>query len=149
LKELDLSENTELTGLPEGLLSLPSTCTIDLTGTGISDEVLERLRARCAEDGYEGPRISHSVREERRTGELSIEESLGRLCKLAEVGPLTLENIPNRVVKEDNLKAWLNRLSYMADYNTGGERQAQLAKNVLSYLQLADGSEEILSNVVD
>lgn len=142
LKILDLSGDTELTGLPEELLNLPRTCTIDLTGTGISDEVLERLQERCTADDYNGPRISHSVREERRTGELSIEESLDKLCKLAKIHPLTLQNIPNEVVKEGNLKAWLNRLSYMADYKTGGERQKQLAKNILSYLQLAEESEE-------
>ena len=138
LRALELGDNESLTGIPMQILDLPSSCWIDLEGTGLSHEVLERLREIVTAEGYHGPRISYSMGNSR-TEERPMGELLKELFALSEE---TEREFPNLLSSEQkklqSLQSWLSRLSDTADYQKEGERQAALAKKVLGYMQLAE-----------
>ena len=137
LKSLNLSD-ANISGLPIELFQLPPTCTIDITGCPISTDVIQRLQGLVQSQGYQGPRISYSMPEAPRTEGLTIEQALHQLHQLAGSAYTPLKNIPGNGVNKATFKAWLNKLSYMADYKAKGDVQKGLACMLLKYIQLAD-----------
>ena len=133
-----MAYNYSLSGLPTEILNLPSTCYIELTGCGLSPTVIERLRAAADAPGYQGPRISYSIREASRdNSNQSVEELLKGLYGDAGQPYERLSNIPGEIVTDKTLQPWLSRLSYMKDYSNSPARKQWLVTNILKYLKLA------------
>ena len=132
LMRLDLGYNRALSGLPMSILQLSSSCTVDLTGCGLSQEVLRRIHEEVM---YTGPRINFSYNEliSDQIEEKPIEESLEDLYRKANQ-PLT--TFPS-AEESSKLRSWLNRLSSMIDYQREGGIQKMLANKVIEYLNLA------------
>jgi hypothetical protein len=137
LRFLSLSDNRDLTSLPTSITNLSSFCGVEIEGCGISETVRERLQETANAEGYQGPRFHFSMAHlnPQESDTRTIEELLTNLYTLAKQEQPSLENLPK---EEKNLKIWLSRLSYMADYNIGGERQESLAKSVVGYLEQAN-----------
>ena len=143
LKILILRNNISLTGVPNEMLSLPSTCSIELEQTGLSEAVRTRLRDICGSPNYQGPRISFSMvyAELPVSSERSAEELLSELCSLSGSAPKDFHNLFASDANKNNLRMWLARLSYAADYRKGGEFQKAFARKVLHYLHVAEENE--------
>jgi Leucine-rich repeat (LRR) protein len=58
LQYLYLNENSALQTIPNEVLTLPSSCTVDLTGIGMPQANLENLRTQSTEWNYRGPAIT-------------------------------------------------------------------------------------------
>ena len=144
LKILILRNNISLTGVPNEMLSLPSTCIIGLEQTGLSEAVRTRLRDICGSPNYQGPRISFSMvyAELPVSSERSAEELLSELCSLSGSAPKDFHNLFASDANKNNLRMWLARLSYAADYRKGGEFQKAFARKVLHYLHVAEENEQ-------
>ena len=144
LKILILRNNISLTGVPNEMLSLPSTCSIELEQTGLSEAVRTRLRDICGSPNYQGPRISFSMvyAELPVSSERSAEELLSELCSLSGSAPKDFHNLFASDANKNNLRMWLARLSYAADYRKGGEFQKAFARKVLHYLHVAEENEQ-------
>jgi E3 ubiquitin-protein ligase SspH2 len=153
LQYLDL-QNNSLSDVPNTIVHLPSECTVNLENAGLSMAVLERLRSACSAEGYSGPRIHFSIREDRsnlaRYG--SIQEAFSAICNKAGIADtLTFEERYSQLQKsmtaennkERSLFSWLSRLSYMKDTQREGE--TGLFKVILSHLDLAESNEEFRS----
>jgi hypothetical protein len=164
LEVLNLGPNPSLTGIPMELLGLSNKCRIDFTGCGLSQAVRNQIlqyieqmnpnpnhlyaneeegnlsfRARPV---YFGPRIAFSMDyADPNRQEKSIEESLTVLFGIVNKDYKTFPNI-SLIVNEGSLKSWLNRLSFMSDYNAGLDRQRWLANRVLEHLELANTNQE-------
>ncbi|HEV3270219.1 MAG TPA: NEL-type E3 ubiquitin ligase domain-containing protein [Candidatus Rhabdochlamydia sp.] len=135
LQELWLCHNQLLTGIPVQMLSLPHSCVIDITGCGFSSDVLERLRENVNRPDYEGPRISFGAWEDRsQREEKSIKESLEGLYRIIGASPTEFPNL----LPTSELRSWLDRLSYMADYKTGGATQKLFAEKIIAVLSQAN-----------
>ena len=144
LKILALRHNISLTGVPNEMLSLPSTCIIGLEQTGLSEAVRTRLRDICGSPNYHGPMISFSMvhAELPVSSERSAEELLSELCSLSGSAPKDFHNLFASDANKNNLRMWLARLSYAADYRKGGEFQKAFARKVLHYLHVAEENEQ-------
>jgi len=142
LTYLSLTDNPTLTGLPREILNLPEKCTIELTQSGLPETVLDHLREEVNRTGYSGPNFSfamvHANPQERGK---SIEDSLKSLFGIVKRDYHEFPNLKANV-DQTNLKAWLNRLSFMGDYNAKGERQQWLVNRVLDHLELAEKDVE-------
>ncbi len=73
--------------------------------------------------------------------EKPIEELITSLFSLAEQEEREFSSLNKGAINQATLKAWLNRLSWMADYQAGGDKRKWLASNVLKYLDLANGDK--------
>ena len=137
---LTLANNPSLTGIPMQILDLPSSITINLASTGLSQAVLTRLREATSSPDYHGPRISYSMElSEPRTEERPIESLMRELFRLAGQPIREFPNLFNAEQRQQvSLHSWLSRLSYTADYKKGGEKQKAFARKVLGYMQLAE-----------
>jgi hypothetical protein len=156
LENLNLTNNRNLTSLPNSILDLPQSCTVDVTGCGLSRAIMERLRETASAEDYQGPRFSYSMEalNPQIENTESVEEILTGLSQLAQKEPPSIAEILRKVGVEEgvayeedtdvkgSLRVWLSRLSYMADYKTGGETQKMLAKNIIDYLELANEDPE-------
>ena len=151
LKILILRNNISLTGVPNEMLSLPSTCIIGLEQTGLSEAVRTRLRDICGSPNYHGPMISFSMvhAELPVSSERSAEELLSELCSLSGSAPKDFHNLFASDANKNNLRMWLARLSYAADYRKGGEFQKAFARKVLHYLHVAEENEQFRETFFD
>ena len=140
LEELHLRDNQSLQGIPMQVLELPSNCTVDLTGCSLSTNTLERLREIVNSPNYVGPRISYSINDRiNRREEKSIQESLKELYQIIGKKPKEFANL----IKTEELRSWLNRLSDTADYKTGnGDLQKAFAEKIIAYLSQANENTE-------
>jgi Leucine-rich repeat (LRR) protein len=131
-------QTTRLTGIPSEILHLSKECMICLDGTPLSQAILENFRTIMAAPGYAGPRISYSMVNANPRGiePKSIEDSLKGLYEIAQ--RFYVPFLPGNGIDENELKSWLSRLSYMADYKASPERRQWLVAKVLDYLALAD-----------
>jgi C-terminal novel E3 ligase, LRR-interacting len=138
LRNLNLSHNSALTGIPMEILNLNPRCIVDLSGTSLSQGVLNNLRTATEVPGYQGPRISYSMFDVNPRGieTKSIEDSLKGLYEIAKKPYVPF--LPGNGIDENELKSWLSRLSYMADYKASPKRREWLVSKVLDYLTLAD-----------
>lgn len=137
-RTLDVSRNLTLTSIPNEILNLPSTCSVDLSGCGLSQTVLDNIRAVVDAPDYQGPTISYSRLEPRYLGPLrSIEGLLQDLSNITG-RTLTLPNVASSPKQENKLQMWLSRLCDIADYKSGGDKKTGLANNVQDYLQKAN-----------
>ncbi len=142
LESLDLSYNEELVGLPGEICELPSSCEVDLEGSGLSETVLDRLRTAVEAEGYAGPTISFSMPDRGSFEEgRSTEESLQDLFDKAERTPREFAILKQGSAKtKETMRSWLARIAWMKDYKSGGELQKVLASKVIDYLELAEKS---------
>ena len=138
LKELDLRGN-RLTALPNTLLELPSTCRVYLANNPLSQRILDNLRAATQASDYRGPFIHFSVHEERAEDSRTATEIYGDICKLAEKIPVTLKAL---LEKEDTLRSWLSRLSYIGDFKHSSPKQKALAEAIADYIEKAENEPE-------
>lgn len=131
---LDLSNNRTLSGLPQEILNLPPTCTIDLSGCNLSQSVLTRLREATTAPEYAGPRISYSMstRRNRATFTTSLEQSLSHFYALSGIAPKDLSGLS----RTDTLHRWLCKLSETADYK--GNSQKAFAVKIIHFLEKAN-----------
>jgi hypothetical protein len=143
LTNLNLYCNSRLTSLPTSILNLSKECCIKIESCGLSETVLGNLGRATAAIGYRGPQFSYSmsnfnpeVDDTRTTEKLLID-----LYASAKKTLPLLENIP---ADNKELKMWLARLSWMADYKAGGERQEVLAKSIIGYIEKANSDPEFL-----
>lgn len=141
LGRFDLRDTSALRGLPLAIMDLPITCTIELTGSGLSEAVLMRLREQAQMVDYNGPQISHSMQPQY-IDERAIEAVLAELFKLADtIAPRDFSGLLQDVTQAMSLKSWLNRLSLVAECTKGGEIRKAFATRVLKYLTLAQENE--------
>ncbi|MGL5264348.1 MAG: NEL-type E3 ubiquitin ligase domain-containing protein, partial [Candidatus Rhabdochlamydia sp.] len=131
LSSLSLSNNPTLLGLPIQILDLSRTCTIDLTGCNLSQRVLETMQGITDDPTYTGPHISFSISDRTHREEKSIEESLKDLYRLVNKPPMEFSNLE----KTSTLCSWLNRLSYIADYQKQG---SSFINKIIGYLNQAN-----------
>ncbi len=145
LRTLNLADNQTLQGLPNELLSL-SRCIIDLGRTGLSEHVRNNLREAASTPDYEGPRILFSTEHVEGTlsNELrSISELINELFSISEEESRRFVELENLAYEEkSSLQSWLSRLSAIADYDRGGDRQKALVKQIVAYLQQANDDPE-------
>jgi hypothetical protein len=141
LRSLSLNRCRELTSLPTSITNLSNDCTIDISGSGLSETVRERLQETANTEGYQGPRFIFSMEHlnPQNNDIRTVKDLLTNVYSLASMEQPSLENLPK---DEESLKNWLSRLSYMADYNVGGERQEKLAKSVVNYLEKANDDSD-------
>ena len=139
LRVLNVSNNP-LTTLPNEILQLHHDCTVNLTGSSLSQHILGNLRTITSSPGYNGPTIHgptiHSMMEESRF-DRSMEELLTELFELAgkpkKEFPKLMAN-----TRCSCLHTWLDRLNHTADFKAKGERQKNLAIKILRYLEMAE-----------
>jgi len=137
LTQLMIDNNPDLRGLPLEILDLPHTAEISITESSLSEEVMTRLRTACNQPNYQGPRFSlgHSEQQSEQKPTKEILESLF----LALGKPYReLSNVLGNDIDQPALCAWLNKLSYMKDFQGSEETKQWLIGNILNYLELAD-----------
>ncbi len=133
--------DTPLTSLPSTITSLRTSLEIDISTLPLSEEVQSRLQTATQVPGYIGPRFIYSMAHVERRGEdpRSTVELVRDLYQELQEPLLTL----NKDLEENGqLRSWLSRLSYMADYKAGGENKKALLQNILAYLRLANENSE-------
>ncbi len=137
LIELRLTRNRSLTGLPNEILRLPQTCTVELTGCDLSQTVLSNLRQATSQPEYAGPTFSYSMEAIGVVDGRSTEELLKELFQKVNQAydPTLLKRISNTSEEKlKSLRTWLSRLSLMKDYQSV---QSWLPSKILSFLNLA------------
>ena len=139
LRYLNLDYNPTLSGIPNSILQLPSTCFIDLEGCNLSANVLERLIEARQVDSYSGPTISFSIAD-RRTfiEERSIQQSLNDLYAIINKQPAAFTNLQEIRA----LRPWLSRLADTADYRAKGVLQKVFAEKIIGYLHKANDDKD-------
>ena len=118
LEALNLSANAHLAGLPSEILNLSRKCAVDITNTGLSQQVLSHLRESTESPGYSGPRFSISMT----TANPTLEEvkPLPQLLQelyshLGQEIPPSLGILTKDPAISENLHIWISRLSWTAD----------------------------------
>ncbi len=136
LSRLDLEHNRSLTGLPDEILRLPQTCTVELTGCHLSQTVLSNLRQATDHPGYRGPIFSYSMDARGEVDERTVEELLKELFQKVKQAyePTLLKRVSGNPNNVKSLRTWLSRLSSMKDYQSA---QSWLPAKILSFLNLA------------
>ncbi len=124
------------------VLNLPSTCTIDFTNCSLSQAVINRLRELMSDPSYSGPRISYSIVDRNSDEEKSIQDSLTELYKVINKSPLKFSEEFRELKETVELKSWLSRLFYIADYEKGGDLQKTIANKTIEYLKQANENQE-------
>ncbi|MCH9625389.1 MAG: E3 ubiquitin-protein ligase ipaH9.8 [Chlamydiales bacterium] len=148
---LCLERNETLVGLPDTVLNLSNNCTVQLTGAGLSEAVLQRLRSASAIEGHQGPRFSHLVRQREQGDDKPIEKVLEEICTLLKKEVPVFPDFDKKV-NMDTLSSWLNRISYIGDYNARGDVQKALAEKILIFIEKAyENAEfaEVFSSIID
>ncbi|MBS0653326.1 MAG: hypothetical protein JSR39_07345 [Verrucomicrobia bacterium] len=142
LDSLLLNENPTLQGLPNQLLDLNQDCLVDISGTGLSENVRANLEQACNEPGYQGPRIVFSMEqmEQHHDGELKkLPNLIAELFSILEEEPKEFPEL-NSLDKPEkrSIRSWLSRLSDTADYKRKGDFQKAFVKQIVGYLQQAN-----------
>ncbi|MCH9625564.1 MAG: E3 ubiquitin-protein ligase ipaH9.8 [Chlamydiales bacterium] len=151
LEELSLSNNPRLVGLPDTVLNLPENCRVELTDTGLSEAILQRLQEASAVEGYQGPRFSYSIRERIQGNDKSLQELLNGMYTLLEKEVPTFPGLDQRI-DINILTAWLNRISYIGDYNAGKNTKKVLVEKTVSFIEKAYADEQfadVFKGVID
>jgi E3 ubiquitin-protein ligase SspH2 len=138
LTTLKLDDNLALSGIPNSLLELSSSCRIYLTRCGLSANVLERLREATQADSYSGPCFSFSIADRTSADEKSIQRSLNDLYAIVKKKPATFTNLRETL----ELRSWLNRLTDIADFKAGKKPRKALVKKVIHYVHQANDDPE-------
>jgi len=142
LKWLNLYTN-RLTGLPNSILQLAPEARIELTNSGLSNDVLDRLQEQTRQPGYNGPQFSISVRENRSTEEKSYEMLVKDVYEsIRKPVPDALSKLIESPAHKADLQSWLNRLSWTADGQNNLERRLALFKTITDILEYAAENEE-------
>ncbi|MBS0653378.1 MAG: hypothetical protein JSR39_07625, partial [Verrucomicrobia bacterium] len=150
LRYLGLESNRGLQGLPSEILNLSPDCTIDLTNTGLSQNVLDHLRQAVTAEGYHGPRFSFGMRhaEQHHDGQIrSFAQLVQELSSVAGEEPREYPHLAG----EGNVATWISRLSDTADYKRQGQFQVEFAKKIIGYLKQAEEDpefREIFLNII-
>ena len=131
LQNLVLTSNS-IDALPLEIIALPQDCRINVNACPLSATVLTRIRNATETPGYNGPRFYYSIQE--RDGQIA-ERPLDEL--LAELYTICHKTKPDldQLSEVSNLRAWLGRLSLIADFRS--ERKT-LTRKVTEYLELAN-----------
>ncbi|MBX3719860.1 MAG: leucine-rich repeat domain-containing protein [Parachlamydiales bacterium] len=142
LSSLLINENPSLQGLPNQLLDLHQGCRVDISRTGLSENVRSNLEQACNAEGYQGPRIIFSMEdmEQYHDGKLKklptlIEELFCILGEEPKEFP-KLSSLDKQQTR--SIRSWISRLSDTADYKRKGEFQKAFVKQILGYLQEAN-----------
>ncbi|MBS0650293.1 MAG: hypothetical protein JSR93_03930 [Verrucomicrobia bacterium] len=141
LRYLCLESNRGLQGLPSEILNLSPECTIDLTNTGLSQNVLDHLHQAVTAEGYHGPRFSYDMwhAEQHHDGQIrSFAQLVQELSSVACEEPREYPHLAG----EGNVATWISRLSDTADYKRQGQFQVEFAKKIIGYLKQAEEDPE-------
>jgi hypothetical protein len=156
LRYLGLESNRGLQGLPSEILNLSPDCTVDLTNTGLSQNVLDHLRQAVTAPGYHGPRFSFSMWHAEHhhhaglhhDGQVrSFAQLVNELSSVAHEEPREYPHLAG----EGNVATWISRLSDTADYKRKGQFQVEFAKKIIGYLKQAEedpGFREVFLNII-
>lgn len=141
LQSLFISSNP-ITGLPRQIFNLPGGCTVDVSNCEFSEAVLQRILEETSREGYAGPAISYSILEPRNQEERSIEDVLQELYGAVNETVIIPENLMRNPTVSENLRSWLSRLSWTADFQKDEESKGAFAKRIIEYLELANTSPQ-------
>ena len=136
LSTLYLRWNRTLIGLPGTVLNLSEACTVELSNTGLSESSLQHLGEASAAEGYQGPRFSYSMREHKLVDNKPLEEVLKEMYTLLKKEVPAFPDLEKRL-NRDALSLWLNKISYIGDYNAKGDIQTALVEKTLSFVEKA------------
>jgi len=145
LRDLDIRQNPTLQGLPNELLALPRSCTVNFGETGLSERVLLSLQEACNALGYAGPCISFAMDHmpHYHNGELkSLDILISELFSVIGVEPNGFPKLDAlNEEQKGTIRSWLSRLSDTADFKRKGEFQKAFAQQIAGYLQQANDDE--------
>ncbi|MBM3207738.1 MAG: hypothetical protein FJZ57_03925 [Chlamydiae bacterium] len=142
--------SNQLRDLPNEILQVNPECCIMLENSGLSLNVINRLSEFSNAQGYEGPSFYFSVQEENYkppVRSLSLDHFFTSLYARAGYDeimsfqqryPSFYQHIQQNQ-KEETLRMWLSRLSYMQD--SSREHEGGFSRKILSYLNLAETNE--------
>jgi Leucine-rich repeat (LRR) protein len=134
--------NTKTNSIADPILDLKRELTIDLTGSPLSQEFRERLRAATHVDGYHGPQLIYSIEpleEETTDNPLSVQGIVDNLSRLIGQDPPELSE---DLKSNPKLEAWLSSLSYKPDYKAGGDTQKAFIQKIFNYLESANKNSD-------
>lgn len=140
LKRLNLRGNP-LTNLPHSIFSLPVTCEVYIDRANFPLAVFEAIRSTVNSAAYQGPRFHFSMIEPQPLeGNIrSLNELLDGLIAASHLSP---RHWPGLLAESEqnlrSLRGWLARLSLMADYRSGPDKQQAVASKIVHYLDLAE-----------
>ena len=138
LQKLDCRYNFNLRVLPDTIFNLPNNCAVDLSSTGLSENVLNHILATRSEQGYAGPGFSLSIPAARSSEDRSLKELLSQTySKLKRPIPDGIEKLYHDHDQNENLRSWLARLSWTADGQNAEELKTLFYDNIAAILQLA------------
>ena len=142
LETLDISQITSLINIPRGLLTLSSYCIIHAEGCGFSNETLERMKHLTTRNEYQGPIFWFSIVEENKeSSSRSVEEWITYLYSLLGKAEEKLAGIP----KDNNeLRAWLSRLAWMAEQASTTKKRDTIIRRVLEVLNYVNSHPQFL-----
>ncbi|MCH9625271.1 MAG: E3 ubiquitin-protein ligase SlrP [Chlamydiales bacterium] len=150
LMVLDLEGNHSLIGLPNTILDLSADCSIELTDTGLSDEICTRLQLAEEDEEYQGPSFSFVIQERPVPVNKFIEDRLTEMYELIGKEQPQLPRLPPKVDKKA-LTIWLNRLSYIGDYNANEMQRTALVTKTLDFIEKAHTNKkfaEVFNTVI-
>jgi len=144
LQVLYLSNCRSLRELPESIITLPSSCLIDLTECPLSEGVLSRLETLLTDrrnQGLPAPQITHSMNQAPPTSRLSEKELIASLCTSAEkTTSFDLTQLDTN--QKSALALWLNQLSMIREFQTASPERTALAGKVLEMLEYTQKNKE-------
>lgn len=133
----DLNDCYSLSSIPASTLTLPSTCSIRLTGTALSLHALRALQAHTQSPGYRGPRFTFSIGPIRYADEdVPFEERLQALYAISEQ-----ELKEFRVLSQEGvMRTYLAKLEWVKDFNNPLMRKS-VASHVIKFLERGEQDE--------
>ncbi|MBM3207722.1 MAG: hypothetical protein FJZ57_03845, partial [Chlamydiae bacterium] len=149
LRDMSLNQN-QLRDLPNSVIEINRFCRIDLENSGLSLNVINRLRELSEGEDYVGPRFSFSIEETFHVVPLEneiIDRVLASLYAKAGYEEVTVfeQRYPSlyqfiqQNEKEELLRMWMSRLDYMQD--SLRDEEGGFSRKILSYLSLAETNE--------
>lgn len=131
-----LNDNNTLRGFSDNLYNLLPSCTVEIDNSGIALSTLSEIQSKSAEINYNGPAFQFSMA----AAEERIED------RLVESLYIYTNRNPPRVFKNlrsmsDHLEMWLNRLSWMSDFQNLSSNST-LPEAIINCIEYAERNHE-------
>ncbi len=152
LELLSFENNPTLKSLPTSLFKLPQSCTVNLAGTGLLEDVINKLQEDSNAPNYKGPELIFSAKHMEHHDEQFKPQKDSNPPNMEhddeQFKLLSSELTQLNLVQQTSIRSWLIRVFSTANYQGEGKFRKLFIKQMLNNLKEAENDLEFREDLL-